>query len=177
MIGTGGIHRFKDGREVDDHIYATFEYPGGRTAVFSTIESNAFERNYEVFYGTKATLLLQGESEAYLFEESASTPAVARPTGIDVQPKSAGPALSASESRAADAAGRPAAGGATGVNAERLAAYRAEVSGFCAAVRTGAPLLCGPDRAIGSAIACITAVEAVAGKTRLPIRAGAAAHS
>ena len=65
---------------------------------------------------------------------------------------------------------------AAGSNADRLAAYRAEISGFCAAIRTGTPLLCGPDRAIGSAIACITAVEAVAGKTRLPIR-GAAAHS
>ena len=72
VIGTGGIYRFKDGREVEDHIYATFEYPGGRSAVFSTIESNAFDRNYEVFYGTKATLLLQGESEAYLFEEAAA---------------------------------------------------------------------------------------------------------
>jgi hypothetical protein len=90
VIGTGGIYRFKDGREVDDHIYATFEYPGGRSAVFSTIESNAFERNYEVFYGTRGTLLLQGESEAYLFEEGAATPAAARPTGIDVQPKAAG---------------------------------------------------------------------------------------
>jgi len=51
------------------------------------------------------------------------------------------------------------------------------VSGFCSAVRTGSPLLCGPDRAIGSAVACITAVDAVAGKTRLPIRVGAAVQS
>jgi predicted dehydrogenase len=176
VIATGGIHRFKDGREVDDHIYATFEYPNGRTAVFSTIESNAFERNYEVFYGTKATLLLQGESEAYLFEEGAAPGAVPKATGIEVQPKAGGPALSASESRAADAAGRQAAGSSVGagVNTDRLAAYRAEVSGFCAAVRTGAPLLCGPDRAIGSAIACITAVDAVAQKTRLAIPHAAA---
>ena len=91
-----------------------------------------------------------------------------------MQPKGSGPALSASESRAADAAGRAAAGTST-VNADRLAAYRAEVSGFCSAVRTGAPLLCGPDRAIGSAVACITAVDAVAQKTRLPIRHAVAA--
>jgi predicted dehydrogenase len=175
VIGTGGIYRFKDGREVDDHIYATFEYPNGRTAVFSTIESNAFERNYEVFYGTKGTLLLQGEADAYLFEEAgaAATPAAVTPTGIEVQPKAGGPALSASESRAADAAGRPAtaAGAAGGTNPDRLAAYRAEVSGFCAAVRTGAPLKCGPDRAIGSAVACITAVEAVKTRSRVAIPA------
>ena len=173
VIGTGGIYRFKDGREVDDHVYATFEYPGGRSAVFSTVESNAFERNYEIFYGTKATLLLQGESEAYLFEEATAPgmPAAVAPTGLTVQPKGAGPALTASESRAADAAGRAATSGGATVNADRLAAYKAEVSGFCSAVRTGTPLLCGPDRAIGSAIACITAVEAVAQKARLPIPA------
>ena len=145
-------------------------------AVFSTIESNAFERNYEVFYGTKATLLLQGESEAYLFDEATApgTPAAVAPTGVTVQPKGTGPALSASESRAADAAGRAATGGSAAVNTDRLAAYKAEVSGFCSAIRAGTPLLCGPDRAIGSAIACITAVEAVAQKTRLPIRHAAA---
>ena len=176
VIGTGGIYRFKDGREVDDHIYATFEYPGGRSAVFSTIESNAFERNYEVFYGTRATLLLQGESEAYLFEEASApgAPAAIAATGVTVQPKGTGPALSASESRAADAAGRSATGASTG-NTDRLSAYRAEVSGFCSAIRTGTPLLCGPDRAIGSAVACITAVDAVAQKARLPIRHAVAA--
>jgi predicted dehydrogenase len=36
----GSISRFKDGREVFDHVYATFEYPGGRAATFSSIESN-----------------------------------------------------------------------------------------------------------------------------------------
>jgi predicted dehydrogenase len=32
---TGGIFRYKDGREVDDHIFATFNYPGDRIATFS----------------------------------------------------------------------------------------------------------------------------------------------
>jgi hypothetical protein len=96
-----------------------------------------------------------------------------KPTGVAVPPKAGGPALSASESRVADAAGRPAtaAGAAGGGNPDRLAAYRAEVSGFCAAIRTGAPLQCGPDRAIGSAVACITAVEAVKTRSRVAIPA------
>ena len=78
--GSGSVARWKDGREVDDHVYATFEYPGGRTATFSSIESNAFDHYYEVFFGTKGTLLLKGEAEAYLFEEGGG----ARPTGIEV---------------------------------------------------------------------------------------------
>jgi predicted dehydrogenase len=169
--GTGGIHRWKDGREVVDHVYCTFEYPGGRTAVFSSIESNAFDRNYEAFFGTKGTLILQGEAEAYLFSEGGA----AQPTGIEVQAKGAGPALEASESRAADAAGRPQQGtSAGGASLDRLAAYRAEVSGFCSAIRVGTPLRCGPDKAIGSAIACLVADEAVTRKTRLPVPAPAA---
>ena len=178
VIGTGGIYRFKDGREVDDHVYATFEYPGGRTAVFSTIESNAFERNYEVFYGTKG-----------------DTAAAGRSRGLPVRGGrgDAGCGAADRHRRAAEERRPRALGlGEPGRGRRRTAglrrrepastsigsrAYRAEVSGFCAAVRTGAPLLCGPDRAIGSAIACITAVEAVASKTRLPIRVGAAAQS
>jgi predicted dehydrogenase len=164
VIGTGGIYRFADGkREVCDHVYATFEYPGGRTAVFSSIESNAFDNYYEAFFGTRGTLILKGEAEAYLFDEAGAQAA----TGIEVSPRGAGAALEASESRVADAAGRSAT--ATGERVDRLAAYKAEISGFCAAIRVGRPLLCGADRAIHSAAACIRADEAVQQKTRLAV--------
>src|SRR5262249_10344093 len=106
VIGTGGIFRFTEhGREVADHVYAAFECPGGRMATFSSIESNAFDSNYECFYGTKGTLILQGEAEAYLFEEGSKKAA----TSIEVSSKrsgpGSGPVLEASESRIADAAG------------------------------------------------------------------------
>ena len=161
--GSGSVARWKDGREVDDHVYATFEYPGGRTATFSSIESNAFDHYYEVFFGTKGTLLLKGEAEAFLFEEGGS----ARPTGIEATAAAAGPVLEASESRVADAAGQSRSATASG--GDRLAAYRQEISAFCAAVRTGAPLACGPDKAIGSAVACLRAFDAIEQKTRLSV--------
>jgi predicted dehydrogenase len=171
VSGTGGVFRYNDGkREVFDHLYATFEYPGGRTAVFSSIESNAFDNYYEAFFGTKGTLILQGEAEAYLFDEGGEPAA----TGIEVSPKGAGPALEASESRVADAAGRratSASASGSGDRADRLAAYRSEISGFCSAIRVGRPLLCGPDRAIHSAAACIRADEAVQQKARLLVAA------
>ena len=162
VLGSGGVYRYKDGREVPDHVYVTWEYADGRTAVFSSVESNAFDHYYEAFFGTNGTLILQGESEAYLFDEGTG-----KPTGIEVTPAGKGPALEASESRVADAAGR----GQTGATStgDRLVAYRNEISGFCAAVRTGRPLACGPDRAMGSARACIAAVEAVATRTRIQI--------
>jgi predicted dehydrogenase len=163
VMGTGGIYRFDDGqREVDDHVFATFEYPGGRTATFSTIESNSFDNYYESFFGTKGTLILRGESEAYVFHEGDSAP-----TTIEVEAKGAGPALEASESRAADAAGSARAGSSD--RTERLTAYRNEISTFCSAIRTGRPLACGPERALGSARSCLRAYEAVDQKTRLPL--------
>jgi predicted dehydrogenase len=166
-LGSGTIARYPD-REVWDHVYATFEYPGGRTATFSAIESNAFDNYYEAFFGTKGTLIMQGESEAFLFEEGNGAP---KSTGIDVGPKTAGgPALDASESRIADAAGRPRAAAAgtgdTGGSVDRLLAYRNEVSGFCAAIRTGRPLACGPERASHSALACLAADRATDTRTR-----------
>lgn len=166
VSGTGGIHRFDDGREVDDHVYVTFEYPGGRTVAFSSIESNAFDHYYEAFYGTKGTLILRGEAEAYVFHEGRDAPAA---TTMEATPKGAGPALEASESRAGDAEGRST--GSSLERTDRLAAYRAEVSQFCAAVRVGAPLACGPERALHSATACLRAFEAVEQKARLPIAA------
>jgi hypothetical protein len=139
----------------------TFEYPQGRTATFSSIESNTFDHYYEMYMGTKGTLILRGETEAYLFEEGD-----AKATSIEVTAKSTGPVLDASESRIADAAGRRAAG-TGGAGVDRLASYRMEVSGFCSAVRVNRPLNCGPERAFHSARACIAAHEAMETKARV----------
>jgi predicted dehydrogenase len=163
VTGSGGVYRYTDGREVYDHVYATFEYPLGRTATFSSIESNAFEEHYEVFYGTKATLLLKNEADAYLFPEGgAGEPAA---TALEVTKKS-GPALDASESRPASATG----GGSTlGMPAERVSATKYEVARFCSAVRVGTPLACGAERALHSARACLLANESVEKKARLTL--------
>ncbi len=170
VSGAGSIARYKD-REVWDHVHATWEYPGGRHVTFSSVESNAFDRTYEAFYGTKGTLIMRGESEAYLFEEGGGSRSQA-PTNIEVTPKAGGPAMDASESRIADAASSSQARGgnaAPGAGAERLSSYKLEVSGFCSSVRTGAPLACGPDKALRSALACLKADEALDQKTRVLI--------
>lgn len=166
VIGSGGVYRYRDGREVPDHVYVTLEYPQGRTAVFTSIQSNAFDQYYEAFYGTSGTLILKGESEAYLFDEGGG-----RATGIDVGPRGGGPLAEASESRAVEAAGLSASGGRT--LAERVNAYALEVSGFCASIRTGVPLKCGPALAMGSARACLSAHEAIQDKKRVVLPASA----
>jgi len=165
VAASGGVQRFRDGREVYDHVYAIVDYPQGRTAVFSSIESNAFDDYYEMFMGTKGTLILKGEAEAYLFHEGKE----GGPTTVDVSMKGPGPVLEASESRRADAAGT--AGGRASVSerVDRLSPYRLEVAAFCSAVRVGTPIACGPERALASTRACVRANEAVAQKTRLAI--------
>src|SRR5207237_10834747 len=97
----GSLSRFKDGREVYDHIYATFEYPGGRTATFSSIQSNAFEDAYEMFMGTQGTLIMRHETEAYLFNEGE-----AHSTRVEVSKQSSAPVADASATRPADSPGR-----------------------------------------------------------------------
>jgi predicted dehydrogenase len=159
----GSISRFKDGREVNDHIFATFEYPGGRTATFSSIQSNAFEDAYEMFMGTKGTLILRHETEAYLFNEGEG-----RATRVEVSPQSTSPVADASATRPADSPGRAINSPANGPT-ERSNAYRNETAEFCASIRTGRPVRCGPEKAMRSAIACVTANQSAEQKARLAI--------
>lgn len=154
----GGVYRFKDGgREAHDHVYAIFEYPGGVTATFSSVESNAFDQAIETFYGTKATLVMYNEREALLFDEGGS----GNPTSLNVTSTAGGAALQATETKPANAGAAPAAAATTtAVSGTGPSAGEFEISRFCEAVRSGRPLACGPERAIGSARMCIAATEA-----------------
>jgi predicted dehydrogenase len=160
---SGQISRYKDGREVYDHIYSTFEYPGGRTATFSSIQSNAFEEAYEMFMGTKGTLILKTETEAYLFNEGE-----AQTTKVEVSPQTSNPILDASASRPPDSTGRSVTAPA-GTQPSKASAYQNEQAEFCAAIRTGKPVRCGPEKAMHSAIACLTANRSAEQKARLVI--------
>jgi predicted dehydrogenase len=147
---SGAVTMDKGGREHFDHVFATFDYPGGRTVTFSSIESNAYDSTYEQIHGTKGTLVMAGDGQGYLFKEKtavADGPAAA----VDI-----------------DLGNRPAPAGAP--KTAWWAAYRHEIAGFCAAIREGAPLRCGPEKAIGSASACIRAEEAGFAKERLALQ-------
>src|SRR5215813_680725 len=156
------VSEFIDGREVYDHIYSTFEYPGGRCATFSSIQSNAFEDAYEMFMGTKGTLILKHETEAYLFNEGEGAS-----TRIEATRQSAAPVADASATRPADSPGRTI--GSQGAQNDRGLAYQNEQAEFCAAIRTGNPVRVGPDKAMHSAVACLTANQSAEQKSRLLI--------
>lgn len=156
----GGVYRFKDGREVPDHVYATFEYPGGITGTFASVESNAFDERYEAFFGTKGTLIIRNENDAMLFEEGN---AAARPTGVEVAAQGPGALLETSETKPAQAGGsataRAAAPAASGAPAISPSTY--EINAFASAIRSDTPLYCGPEKAAHSASWTIAANEAI----------------
>ncbi len=84
VSGIGVKSFYKDDREVDDHIFCTFEFPGpdyynedgtvkDRDSVYvvtySSINTNAFDPYGEIIYGSRGTLILAAEQEVYLFPE------------------------------------------------------------------------------------------------------------
>jgi predicted dehydrogenase len=158
---TGGTYRFNDGREVFDHVYATFDFPDGRTATFSSIQSNAFEANYEMFMGTKGTLIMSREFDAFLFHEGENSN-----TRVEVS-KQSGPVADASATQAADSTART-VDAPVGIQDKGIS-YKNEIAEFCAAVRTGSPVRCGGEKAYASAMAILTGNSSADKQTRLQI--------
>jgi predicted dehydrogenase len=159
--GSGAIARYRDGREVNDHVHATFEYPGGRVATYTSIQSNQLHGSYEEFLGTKGTLVLRGETEALFFPEGETAEAREARSAADKTLALAGattPDAVSSASKKYEEAKRTTDAKASGpARRDGREAYRNELAGFCAAVRGTGKLACGPDRAFGAAVACITA--------------------
>jgi predicted dehydrogenase len=154
---TGGIYSFKDGRDVGDHIYATLEYPNGRTATLSLIQSNGFEGSYSQFMGTKGTLIISRD-EALLFTEESSRPAtiaVAKLNGSQ-------PLLDTSASRAEEASNHSAlSGGANVEPGDSRRAFQEELAAFSGAIRTGAPLRSDLAHAFNVAGTCLAIDSAI----------------
>ncbi|HWC89161.1 MAG TPA: Gfo/Idh/MocA family oxidoreductase [Pirellulales bacterium] len=103
---------FEQDREVDDHVYCTYEFPAPNydpkdaelknkkiVVSYSSINGNGFGGYGEVVMGTKGTLLLLNEQEVMLFKDSATT------TNISVvKGKAGGPTLDTTASGGGPAA-------------------------------------------------------------------------
>ncbi len=82
VSGVGGKYFYKDDREVDDHVYVTFEFPGKNYAsdkndivvvTYSSISTNAFEKWGECVMGSRGTMIVDMESEVLLYPEAGIT--------------------------------------------------------------------------------------------------------
>jgi predicted dehydrogenase len=77
--GLGSPDQQADDREIDDHVYMTFEFPGPRFAedkndvvivTYSSISTNRMEPYGETVFGSRATLIMKQELEAMLYKEA-----------------------------------------------------------------------------------------------------------
>ncbi len=89
VVGVGGKFFYDDDREVEDHVYCSFEFPGknydkavalkpGKHGVidndivvvtYSSINTNSFEGYGETVMGTLGTMVVDAEKEVLLYKE------------------------------------------------------------------------------------------------------------
>lgn len=160
---SSGTYQHKDGREVADHVFGTFNYPGGRTATFSSIQSNAFDEFYEMYMGTKGTLIMTRELEAYLFNEGEG----GATTRVEVTRQSSSPVADTSATQPGGSTARTVNSGDMIPN--KGISYQNEIAEFCSAIRTGSPVRCGGEKAMTSAVAILTGNVSAEKGTKLDI--------
>jgi predicted dehydrogenase len=84
LTGLGPSDKWNDQREIDDHVYVIFEFPGPHykdnpedivVVTYSSISTNAFEPYGEYVYGSRGTLIMQEELETMLYREGSGNSA------------------------------------------------------------------------------------------------------
>jgi predicted dehydrogenase len=71
VSGVGVNSFFTDGREVEDHIFLTYEYPRDMVVTYSSITTNEADLYGEQVMGTRGTLAVISERDVYLLKEKA----------------------------------------------------------------------------------------------------------
>ncbi len=85
VSAVGGRHLFPADRDIEDHVYCTYEYPAPGydpetnpekkiVVHYSSINGNGFGDYGEIVYGTEGTLMLERESSMMLFWIRGATP-------------------------------------------------------------------------------------------------------
>src|SRR5436305_6041718 len=84
VSGVGGKYFYKDDREVEDHVFCTFEFPGKNywkdeefsavkdpndrvIVTYSSISTNNYEPYGESILGSRGTMIVQNEQSIQLF--------------------------------------------------------------------------------------------------------------
>ncbi len=159
--GTGGTYLHQDGREIQDHMYLTFEYPNGRVMTASNILSNDFENAGEVIMGTNGTIILDGQYKCYLFWRNGYSPT--GPKNLtEIAALTDGSALRAGSSMtSSQAKALKAPVGEDPGQFDVRESYILQLKGFAHSIRTGAPTLCDGSMGLGAAAAIIAGNQAM----------------
>jgi predicted dehydrogenase len=151
VSGVGGKFFYRDDREVDDHVFVTFEFPGKNyyadaerkqvkdrndvvVVTYSSINTNSFEPYGECVMGTSGTMIVASEQEVMLYPERGGAP----PRGMTMTVSTGGagkPAVDTSGSTGPDPA-KAQAHGQAALNLQPVSrGYREEMEHFAYAIR------------------------------------------
>ncbi len=144
VSGVGGKYFYRDDREVDDHVFVTFEFPGPNyyadpehakvkdkddkvIVTYSSVSTNAFEAYGECVMGSKATMVVEAEQSIQLYPDAGRAVAMSVTTG------GGQPAIDTSSSTNAPAT---AAAAVTGTGSGPVSrGYREEMEHFAYCIR------------------------------------------
>lgn len=162
VMGSGSRSIFPYDRDVDDHVYTTFEFPAkgyyaedGKTVAdpnkkivvtYSSINGNGFGGYGEVVMGTKGTLILEKEKDVMLYKGSSTA------TNIKVSEGKSGPQLDTTES----GGGQEAAVAQAAIDVSR--GYREEIEHWAWCIRNPGEgeVKCNPKVAMADAVIALT---------------------
>ena len=180
--GIGTSDKQQDQREIDDHIYVTFEFPGPHhhpqdnpddrvIVTYSSLNTNRLQTYGECLFGSRGTLIVRQEQEALLYKESGPRNAGGTEQRLHVIEGKGGPVMDASESLAPSSA---AAVAASAMGSKISRGYTEEMEHFCHAIRTESPqensLRCGGTVAMADAIMALTANLAMKHRRRVEFK-------
>ncbi|MFN4257830.1 MAG: Gfo/Idh/MocA family protein [Gemmataceae bacterium] len=196
VSGVGGKFFYKDDREVEDHVFVTFEFPGKNYYVdpstrkeikdpndivivtYSSISTNAFEPYGECVMGRDGTMVVETEAKVMLWKERGSKPDDGG-RRVDISVTSGGgssPALDASASTGPAAAQAAVTGGAALGAGPVSKGYREEMEHFAYCIRMWQQGASKEDRpkphcdgvaAMADAIMALTANQAMRKRERI----------
>ncbi len=183
--GVGSEDKFEDPRDIDDHVYVTYEFPGPHynketnprdiaIATYSSINTNSFQPYGETVLGSRGTLIVSREQEAFLYKENGRGSEGGGPDQrlwVVQGQGGAGPVLQAYETTSGSA---QASTGGTDWAAGVSRGYTEEMEHFCYCIREGivgqnaeSVLRCSGPIAMADAIMALTANRAMELKERI----------
>lgn len=171
VTAVGNRNIFPADREIDDHVYCTYEYPAPGyeddknkkiVVAYSSINGNGFGGYGEVVLGTKGTLVLEQERDVMLYKDSA------KDTRVTVaKAKDGSPTLDTTES----GGGGAVAAGKAGSDAAPSRGYTEEMEHWAWCIRNPSPEnqpRCKPEVAIADAVIALVSNIALANPTTQP---------
>ena len=178
VSGMGGRSLFPHDREVDDHVYCMYEFPGTGfnqdpnkkiVVTYSSINGNGFGGYGEVVYGTDGTLILERESQVLLYKGSSTTTKVGVKTDAKKPDGSSAPTLDTTTSGDSFAAVN------YGTDGPPSRGYREEIEHWAWCIRNSDPQetdtsmlpRCRPQIALGDAVIALTSNLAIAERKQI----------